>query len=76
LVADLGGTRCDATAVTSCGRTCAILETACGYALGGLKLDEVLVDHVSILSKEFITKHKVDARNERPLAELRLEAGG
>jgi len=73
LVADLGGTRCDATAVTSCGRTCAILETACGYALGGLKLDEVLVDHVS---KEFITKHKVDARNERPLAELRLEAGG
>jgi len=73
LVADLGGTRCDAAVVASRGGMYTILATAHDYGLGGLKLDEVLVDH---FSKEFIKKHKVDPKNERSLAKLRLEAEG
>ncbi|CUS08818.1 unnamed protein product [Tuber aestivum] len=73
LVADLGGTRCDAAVVASRGGMYTILATAHDYGLGGLKLDEVLVDH---FSKEFIKKHKVDPRSERSLAKLRLEAEG
>ncbi|RPB01430.1 actin-like ATPase domain-containing protein [Choiromyces venosus 120613-1] len=74
LVADLGGTRCDAAVVASRGGMYTILATAHDYELGGLKLDEVLVDH---FSKEFIKKHKADPReNERSLAKLKLETEG
>ncbi|PWW80500.1 hypothetical protein C7212DRAFT_355976 [Tuber magnatum] len=73
LVADPGGTRCDAAIVLSRGRMYTILVMAHNYGLGRLKLDEVLVDH---FSQEFIKKHKVDPGNERSLAKLRLGAEG
>ncbi|RPA91477.1 actin-like ATPase domain-containing protein [Choiromyces venosus 120613-1] len=73
LVADLRGTRCDTAVVASRGGMYTILATAHDYGLGGLKLDEVLVDY---FSKEFIKKHKADLGNERSLAKLRLEAEG
>lgn len=74
LVADLGGTRCDVTVVSSRGGMYTTLATAHDYELGGSQLDQVLVDH---FSKEFIKKHVVDPReNERSLAKLKLEAEG
>jgi len=73
LVANPGGNRCEATVVVSRGGINTILATAHDYGLGGLKFDEVLVDH---FSKEFIKKHKVDPGNERSLDELRLKVEG
>ncbi|CAZ84193.1 unnamed protein product [Tuber melanosporum] len=77
-VADLGCTRCDTAVVTSRGGMwCTVLYTipamTHNYALSGVKLDEVLVDH---FSKEFFQKDKVDPENERSLATLILEPKG
>lgn len=70
LVVDVGGTRSDVTVVASRGGISTILATAHDYELGGLKFDDVLVEH---FSKEFMKKHKVDPRgNEKSLAKLRL----
>lgn len=74
LVVDLGGTRCDAAVVSSRGGMYTILATAHDYELGGLQLDQVLVDH---FAKEFLKKYKVDPRETpRSLAKLKLEAEG
>jgi len=67
LVADLGGTRCDAAVVTSMGGMQTVLATAQDYGLGGLKLHEVLVDD---FLKRLIKKHKLDPGNERSVAKL------
>jgi len=70
VVVDVGGTRTDVTVVASRGGISTILATIHDYELGGLKFDEVLVEH---FSKEFMKKHKVDPRsNEKSLAKLRL----
>lgn len=51
-----------------------ILAAAHDYELGGLQLDQVLVDH---FAKEFLKKYKVDPRETpRSLAKLKLEAEG
>lgn len=72
VVADLGGTRSDVAVIASRGGLYSILATAHDYELGGVKLDQVLIDH---FAKEFIKKHKTDPReNERSLAKLKLEA--
>ena len=73
LVDDLGGTRCDAAVVTSMGGMWTILVKAQDYGLGGLELDEVLVDD---LLKGLIEKHNAHLGNERSIAKLRLEAEG
>ena len=72
VVADFGGNRSDAAVIASRGGMYSILATAHDYDLGGVKLDQVLVDH---FAKEFIKKHKTDPReNEKSLAKLQLEA--
>lgn len=74
LVVDLGGTRCDAAVVSSRGGMYTIIATAHDYELGGLQLDNVLVDH---FAKEFLKKHKIDPRETpRSLARMKLEAEG
>ena len=72
VVADLGGTRSDVSVIASRGGMYSILATAHDYELGGVQLDQVLVDH---FAKEFIKKHKTDPRqNARSLAKLKLDA--
>ncbi|KAI5779058.1 Hsp70 protein-domain-containing protein [Geopyxis carbonaria] len=72
LVADIGGTRSDAAIVSVRQGMYTILATAHDYELGGLHLDQVLVDH---FAKEFLKRYKSDPReNERSLAKLKLEA--
>ncbi|KAI9891374.1 MAG: Hsp70 protein that interacts with Zuo1p [Vezdaea aestivalis] len=72
IVADLGGTRSDVAIVASRGGMYSILATNHDYNLGGIQLDQVLIDH---FSKEFLKKHKSDPRqNARSLAKLKLEA--
>ncbi|KAI9791322.1 MAG: Hsp70 protein that interacts with Zuo1p [Piccolia ochrophora] len=72
VVADLGGTRSDVAVIASRGGMYTILATAHDYSLGGVQLDQVLVD---FFAKEFIKKHKADPRaNARSLAKLSLEA--
>ncbi|KAL5003708.1 heat shock protein 70 family [Aspergillus recurvatus] len=71
VVADLGGTRSDATVIACRGGMYTILATAHDYELGGSTLDQIIVDH---FAKEFIKKHKTDPReNARGLAKLKLE---
>lgn len=73
VVADFGGTRSDAT-VVSCtgGGLYTVLATTHDYELGGIQLDQVLMDH---FAKEFEKKHKTDPRtNERSLSKLKLES--
>lgn len=73
VVADFGGTRSDAT-VISCtgGGLYTVLATTHDYELGGIQLDQVLIDH---FAKEFEKKHKTDPRNnERSLSKLKLES--
>ncbi|KAI9784247.1 MAG: Hsp70 protein that interacts with Zuo1p [Peltula sp. TS41687] len=72
LVADFGGTRSDVAVIACRGGMYTILVTAHDYSLGGVQLDQVLVD---FFAKEFIKKHKTDPRdNPRSLAKLKLEA--
>ena len=72
VVADLGGIRSDVAVIASRGGMYSLLGAAHDYELGGVKLDQVLVDH---FAKEFLKKHKTDPReNERSLAKLKLEA--
>ena len=72
VVSDFGGTRSDVAVIASRGGMYSLLGTAHDYGLGGVKLDQVLVDH---FAKEFIKKYKTDPReNERSLAKLKLEA--
>lgn len=72
LVADFGGTRSDVAIIACRGGMYTILVTAHDYSLGGVQLDQVLVD---FFAKEFIKKHKTDPReNSRSLAKLKLEA--
>jgi molecular chaperone DnaK (HSP70) len=72
VVADYGGSRSDVAVIASRGGMYSILATAHDYELGGVRLDQVLVDH---FAKEFVKKHKTDPReNERSLAKLKLEA--
>jgi len=74
LVVDIGGTRSDASVVAVRGGMYTILSTAHDYELGGVHLDQVLVDH---FAKEFLKKHKSDPReNQRGLAKLKLESEG
>lgn len=73
VVADFGGTRSDA-AVIACtgGGLYTVLATTHDYELGGLQLDQILIDH---FAKEFEKKHKTDPRkNDRSLAKLKLES--
>lgn len=72
VVADLGGTRSDVAVIASRGGMYSILSTCHDYELGGIQLDQVLIDH---FAKEFIKKHKTDPReNSRSLAKFKLEA--
>lgn len=72
LVVDIGGTRSDATVIAVRGGMYTILATAHDYELGGVHLDQALVDH---FAKEYVKKHKSDPReNERGLAKLKLES--
>lgn len=72
VVADLGGTRSDIAVIASRGGMYTVLSTAHDYENGGVKLDQVLIDH---FAKEFIRKHKTDPReNPKSLAKLKLEA--
>lgn len=72
VVADFGGTRSDVAIIASRGGMYSILATAHDYDLGGVQLDQVLVDH---FAKEFMKKHKTDPRQKpRSLAKLKLEA--
>lgn len=72
VVADLGGTRSDIAVISIRGGMYTILATSHDYELGGVKLDELLVEH---FAKEFIKKHKSDPRTtQRSLAKLRLES--
>ncbi|KAF8244661.1 putative Hsp70 chaperone [Wilcoxina mikolae CBS 423.85] len=72
LVVDIGGTRTDVTVIAVRGGMYTILATAHDYELGGVHLDQALVDH---FAKEFVKKHKSDPReNERGLAKLKLES--
>jgi molecular chaperone DnaK (HSP70) len=72
VVADFGGNRSDVAVIASGGGMYSILGTAHDYELGGVKLDQVLVDH---FAKEFVKKHKTDPREiDRSLAKLKLEA--
>lgn len=73
VVADLGGTRSDATVVISTGGGLySVLATTHDYELGGEHLDQILIDY---FAKEFMKKHKTDPRkNDRSLAKLKLES--
>lgn len=72
VIADLGGTRSDIAVIASRGGMYSILATSHDYELGGVQLDQVLIDH---FAKEFIKKNKTDPReNPRSLAKLKLEA--
>ena len=72
VVADLGGIRSDITIVASRGGMYSILATLHDFDIGGMQLDQVLIDH---FAKEFIKKNKTDPReNARSLAKLKLEA--
>lgn len=72
VVADFGGSRSDATVIAIRGGMYTILATAHDYELGGLQLDNVLVDH---FAKEFLKRHKTDPReNARGLAKLKAES--
>ena len=72
VVADFGGTRSDTAVVAARDGMYSILATAHDYDLGGLKLDQVLMEYIA---KEFMKKHKTDPRSEpRGLAKLRLES--
>ncbi|GAB7351881.1 hypothetical protein MBLNU459_g2428t1 [Dothideomycetes sp. NU459] len=72
VVADLGGFRSDVAVVASRGGMYTLLATAHDYDLGGVALDQTLVDYAA---KEFMKKNKTDPRqNERSLAKLKLEA--
>lgn len=74
VVADIGGTRSDASVVAVRGGMYTILATAHDYELGGNKLDQALVDH---FAKEFLKKYKSDPReNPRSLEKLKAEAEG
>jgi molecular chaperone DnaK (HSP70) len=71
VVADFGGTRSDVAVVASRGGMYTILATAHDYELGGVSLDQIIIDH---FAKEFMKKHKTDPReNARGLAKLKLE---
>ena len=72
VVADLGGTRSDATVIASRGGIYTILATMHEYSLGGAQLDQVLID---FFANEFIKRNaKIDPReNARSLAKLKLE---
>jgi molecular chaperone DnaK (HSP70) len=71
VVADLGGTRSDASVIASRGGMYTILATAHDYELGGANLDQIIIDH---FAKEFLKKHQIDPREiERGLAKLKLE---
>ncbi|KAL8913574.1 MAG: hypothetical protein Q9171_001658 [Xanthocarpia ochracea] len=73
VVADLGGIRSDVAVIASRGGMYSILSTAHDYSLGGVQLDNVLIDH---FAKEFLKKNKssTDPRSSpRGLAKLRLE---
>lgn len=60
--------------MSSRGGMYTIIATAHDYELGGLQLDQVLVDH---FAKEFLKRNKVDPREDaRSLAKLKLEAEG
>ena len=72
VVADLGGNRSDVAVVAARGGMYSILATAHDYELGGVQLDQVLIDH---FAKEFMKKNKTDPRsNQRSLAKLKLES--
>lgn len=72
VVADIGGIRSDVAVISVKGGMYSVLATAHDYAVGGAKLDDVLIDY---FAKEFQKKHKADSRaNARSLAKLRLEA--
>ena len=72
VVADLGGNRSDVAIVASRGGMYSVLATAHDYMLGGVQLDQILVDH---FAKEFLKKHKTDPRSDpRSLAKLKLES--
>jgi molecular chaperone DnaK (HSP70) len=72
VIADLGGTRSDVAVVAARGGMYSTLATSHDYEIGGVKLDQVLVD---LFAKEFIKKHKTDPReNDKSLAKLKLEA--
>lgn len=72
VVADLGGNRSDVAVVASRGGMYTILATHHDPELGGVQLDQVLVDH---FAKEFIKKNKTDPRsNQKSLAKLKLES--
>lgn len=71
VVADFGGTRSDATVITSRGGMYTILATTHDLELGGNQLDDVLIEY---FAKEFIKKNKVDPRETpRGLAKLKSE---
>lgn len=71
VVADLGGTRSDASVIACRGGMYTTLATAHDYELGGAVLDKIIIDH---FAKEFMKKHKTDPReNARGLAKLKLE---
>lgn len=73
VVADIGGTRTDATVISSSAGMATVLAAVHDYEFVGAALDKVLIDH---FAKEFAKKNKgVDPReNARSLAKLRLEA--
>lgn len=72
VVADFGGNRSDVTVVACRGGLYSILATAHDYELGGVQLDQMLVD---FFAKEFMKKHKIDPRTDaRGLAKLKLES--
>lgn len=73
VVADFGGTRSDATVIACTGGGLyTVLATTHDYELGGIQLDQVLMDH---FAKEFEKKYKTDPRkNERSLSKLKLES--
>ena len=72
VVADLGGIRSDIAVIASRGGMYSILATSHDFDIGGMQLDQVLIDH---FAKEFIKKNKTDPReNPKSLAKLKLEA--
>lgn len=72
VVADFGGTRSDVAILASRGGIYTILATEHDYSLGGVQLDQILIDH---FAKEFIKKHKTDPRqHERSHAKLKFES--
>lgn len=73
-VVDLGGSRSDVAIIASRGGMYTILAAHHDYDVGGLKLDELLMD---FFAKEFLKKNKSaeDPReNKRSLAKLKLES--